>query len=325
MRQRIEEKRGLIVFFCLFTLICLTVYLLWIYCMPFVLSLLAAVVMRPTYGFLKRRFRFQAAFCATVLTLLLFLMTLSAVAFVLFLIVREFIQFIHAYSDVIGSWIRDPQWIDRLSGFIGSSGMFDRISGIALGITRLIPAVISLCVITFALTVFFLNRLDRIRDRIVALFSPEWRDDTARVISIGYLFVRRFIRSYLILYLITFVEATFIFYLTGVRYPLYLGFIAAFADLLPILGPGTVYIPIALRFILYGNYIGGITLVVFFLVTVIIRQIIEPRIVSDTIKISPLVVLSAIYFSIVSLNIGVFFYVLLLVLCYRILAAAEVL
>ena len=126
------------------------------------------------------------------------------------------------------------------------------------------------------------------------------------------------------MYAITFVEAVFIFYLTGVEYPIAFAFVTAVADILPILGPGTVYVPLAVAFILQENYIGGVILLIYFLLTVIIRQILEPRIVSDQVKVHPLVVLSAIYFSIVSMNIWVLFYVISIFIAYRVLNTARV-
>ena len=65
-------------------------------------------------------------------------------------------------------------------------------------------------------------------------------------------------------------------------------------------------------------------LLIYFLLTVIIRQILEPRIVSDQVKVHPLVVLSAIYFSIVSMNIWVLFYVVSIFIAYRVLNTARV-
>ena len=57
----------------------------------------------------------------------------------------------------------------------------------------------------------------------------------------------------------------------------------------------------------------------------ILRQILEPKIVSDTVKVHPLAVMGAIYFSIVAMNIWILFYVVLLFLVYKVLTQAGVL
>ena len=145
-----------------------------------------------------------------------------------------------------------------------------------------------------------------------------------RVFTVAYGLVQRFIRSYLLLYLITFAEAVLIFYLTGVEFPLAFAFITAVADILPVLGPGVVYVPLAVSFILQKNYICGVILLVYFLLTVVLRQILEPRLVSRSVKVHPLVALAAIYFSVVSMNLWVLFYVISVFMVFRVLNTAGV-
>ena len=58
--------------------------------------------------------------------------------------------------------------------------------------------------------------------------------------------------------------------------------------------------------------------------SVVLRQILEPRIVSDSVKVNPLVVLTAIYFSVVSMNIWVLFYVVSVFMAFRVLNQAGV-
>ena len=131
--------------------------------------------------------------------------------------------------------------------------------------------------------------------------------------------IRSFIRSYSILYLITFAQAALIFFLTGVEYPLAFAFVTAVADILPILGPGVVYVPIGIVMILQKNYTAGFILFGYFILTAILRQVMEPHIVSRSIKLHPLIALCAIYFSVVTMNLWVLFYVLSLSMLYRVL------
>ena len=58
--------------------------------------------------------------------------------------------------------------------------------------------------------------------------------------------------------------------------------------------------------------------------TGILRQIMEPKIVSDHVKIHPLIVMAGIYLSIAAMNLWILFYVLALVLLYKILLLSGV-
>ena len=96
------------------------------------------------------------------------------------------------------------------------------------------------------------------------------------------------------------------------------------ADLLPVLGPGAVYIPFAVIRFIGGEWFPAAAILVFYLITIVIRQIVEPRIVSSAVRLSPALILVTVYVSIVSMNVWILFYVMILALLYRILKASGV-
>ena len=289
--------------------------------LPFVIALTTAAVMKPLYDYLRERFRFRSTFAATALTVLAFGALFAAVGFLLFLVIRQAMSFIEAYRDVIADYLSSPELLLTLRDNLLSGNLLHTASDVASALFQAVPLTITFVVITFALTIFFLHRLGEIRRRLVRR-AGEYAPVMERVLYTAYTMLRRFIRSYLILYLITFAEAAFIFYLTGTPYALAFAFVTAVADILPVLGPGTVYLPIAIFFILQKNIPVGITILILFLLTVILRQVIEPKIVSSGVKLHPLLILCAIYFSIVCMNIWVLFYVVSVFLAYKVLDTA---
>ena len=323
-------KAGLIfdkprlIFFAVYTLLFVLAVRAAGFVLPFVLALIIAVVMKPLYDFLRRRFGFRSTFAATSLTLIIFLCLLSAIGFLLFLIIRQAVSLFDAYGYLISDYINSPELFETLRDNLMSGKLFDTATGLIGTLFQAVPLAVTFVVVTFALSVFFLHHISAFRDRLLERAGEEYAPLLARVFSNAYGMARSFISSYLVLYLITFIEAVFIFYLTKVEFPLPFAFITAIADILPVLGPGVVYLPIAVNFILNKNCLAGITILVFFLITVILRQIIEPKIVSKGVKLHPLAVLSAIYFSIVSMNIWVLFYVVSILMAYRILNSSGV-
>ena len=322
MNIRAWLKNPRVVFFLIYTL-CFALAMQAVgFVLPFVIAMIVAVVMKPLYDYLRERFRFRSTFAATLLTLLIFGVLFAAVGFLLFLVIRQALSLFTEYRYMITDYLTSGELLDNLRALALSGNLFKVASGVAGTLFQAVPMTITFVVVTFALTVFFLHHLGDIRRRLTDRAGEDYAPLLGRVMHIAYTMVRRFIRSYLLLYLITFAEAVVIFYLTGVEYPLAFAFIAAVADILPVLGPGAVYLPLAAVMILQKNYISGVALVIGFLVTVAVRQILEPRIVSDSVKVHPLVVLSAIYFSILSMNIGVLFYILSLFMVYRVLNLA---
>ena len=135
----------------------------------------------------------------------------------------------------------------------------------------------------------------------------------------------RYIGSYLLIYFITFLETLIVFSVLGVPYPLVLSIITGIADILPVLGPGTIYIPLGIIYLVQGNYFRAGALIVCWLLITAIRQIIEPKIVSSSINIHPLIVLAGLYFSLVAGNLWILIYVSLLAVCYNFLLRAGIL
>lgn len=88
-----------------------------------------------------------------------------------------------------------------------------------------------------------------------------------------------------------------IFNLIGmnVKYPLLIALFIGFVDALPILGSGTVMLPWAVISAFNGDIQLAIALIVLYVVILVTRQLIEPRIVSNHIGIHPIFTLIAMY------------------------------
>ena len=323
MKARFFSGKPRLVFFLCYTLLFILAVQAAAFVLPFVISLLLAVLMKPLYDYLRTKFSFRSSFAATALTLLVFGVVFAVTGIILFLAISQALSLLEDYRGVIVELFRSPELFDTLKENVISGNLLHTVTSVAATLFQAIPLGITFVIVTFALTVFFLHHLGKLRDDLLDR-AGEYREVLGNVMYTTGDILRRLIRSYLILYAITFAEAVFIFYLTGIEYPIAFAFVTAVADVLPILGPGTVYVPFAIIFILQKNYIGGMILLIFFLLTVVIRQILEPRIVSDQVKLHPLVVLSAIYFSIVSMNIWVLFYIISIFIAYRILNTAHV-
>ena len=74
-----------------------------------------------------------------------------------------------------------------------------------------------------------------------------------------------------------------------------LSIIAALLDLVPFLGIITIYLPFILYYWVVEKYIVAISIGVVFILLSLLRQIIEPKLVSVNIGLSPLVTLAAIF------------------------------
>jgi sporulation integral membrane protein YtvI len=104
-----------------------------------------------------------------------------------------------------------------------------------------------------------------------------------------------YIKAQLILMSFTFSELFIGFIIIRVHQPLTLALFISIVDALPILGAGSVLIPWLLYELLIGNTRLGVSLLFLYLIVLVVRQLIEPKILSKQIGIHPLLTLMAMY------------------------------
>ena len=85
------------------------------------------------------------------------------------------------------------------------------------------------------------------------------------------------------------------FAVLGIRYFVLVAFLISFLDFLPFFGTGTAMIPWGIYKFLMGDYKTAIILVVLYAITQIIRQLLQPKLVGDSVGMNPLVTLLLLY------------------------------
>ncbi len=81
----------------------------------------------------------------------------------------------------------------------------------------------------------------------------------------------------------------------NIQYPLLMALFIGFVDALPILGSGTVMVPWAIISGLNGDLSLGIAILALFIIMSIVRQFLEPKLVSKNIGVHPIFTLIAMY------------------------------
>ncbi len=81
----------------------------------------------------------------------------------------------------------------------------------------------------------------------------------------------------------------------NVQYPLLMALFIGFVDALPILGSGTVMIPWAIICALNGEINLGIAIIILLIIMSVVRQVLEPKLVSKNIGVHPIFTLIAMY------------------------------
>lgn len=107
-----------------------------------------------------------------------------------------------------------------------------------------------------------------------------------------------YIKAQLILMVITFILSVVGLALIGVNYSILIALVISIIDAVPVLGAGSVYIPWIIVKFLQNNYNMAIFLLILYLTVTIVRQTLQPKILSTQIGLYPLVTLMSIYIGI---------------------------
>jgi len=191
--------------------------------------------------------------------------------------------------DIIGSSFKDLS--SRLTSIMASF------------ISSLPTFIITLIVILLSLF-YFSKDYDLIGDRFVKLLPKKVSNKLPIIKKEIVSVVTKYLKSYLILLLITFVQLFSGFLILGINGSFLLAILIAFVDMLPVLGVGTVLIPWSIIELINGNTFVGIGLIVLFVIVYIVRQIAEPRVLSSQMDVHPLTTLFAMYAGLKILGIG---------------------
>ncbi len=130
--------------------------------------------------------------------------------------------------------------------------------------------------------------------------------------------------SYAVIYTTTFSEAVIILYLFRMPHPMITAVLVAVSDIFPVLGPGTVLLPLSIYRLLCGDFIGTIGLFTGWIVITVVRQVIEPKLISKITRTPGSIMLFAFYVSLLIRNFWVIPYTAFLFFLFPLLREADI-
>ena len=111
--------------------------------------------------------------------------------------------------------------------------------------------------------------------------------------------------SYLIIMLMTFAEIAIGLLIIGKPHALLIAALIAVFDIFPIVGAGLILLPWTVITFIQGKVLQGIGMAILYVVVIIVRQIMEPRIVGRQVGLPPLVTLACMHLQLASIDSSV--------------------
>jgi len=182
----------------------------------------------------------------------------------------------------------DSAFAALINGLTGLSGSLLNFAGeIPNMIIFFIVFLVALFLISFGLNTY--------KENFLSLFDPETRDKVSEVLMKLRGSIFGFLRAQLILSGLTYLLALIGLLILNVRFAGIIALLIVLVDILPILGTGSVLVPWAIYNFITGNIFNGIGLIVLFLVNLVFRRTIEPKVLGSSIGIGPLSTLISLY------------------------------
>lgn len=150
-------------------------------------------------------------------------------------------------------------------------------------------------IVTLLATFFFSKDKALILGFIFRQLSPAWQDKVITLKKDLFMALIGFLKAQTIILSVTFLESYVGLSILGVKYALIFAILIALVDILPVLGTGSVYVPTAILNVIWGNYRFAVSVLILYGIIVVVRYIIEPKVVGTQLGIHPVVALASIF------------------------------
>ncbi len=314
------EKRTALRNICIALAVAISIFIFFKYIfsllLPFIIALAIAFVLNYPIQILKKRTKLSPKILSGVLvTTVIFLL-----GFIIFLAVNRLITEVERFATSLNE--NSDRYVSELFGFIDSiakklpfidavgADLTDTVSevvksmlteatshipSIIASVIAMLPHILLFAVIIILASYYFSADFENIKSALLSFLPSGARNALRsfkhRLADTGL----KYLKSCFILLFITYFELLAGFLMLGIPYAFTLSLVVATVDMLPIFGVGTVLVPWALWSALTGDTYTAIGLVIIFAVVTVVRQFIEPKIISSGIGISPLTTLFAMY------------------------------
>ena len=184
-------------------------------------------------------------------------------------------------------------FVSNIGNYISEISM-NAVKAISSGIAG-IPGLIIKLILMIISCFFFLLDYDKIMHFLGSL-APKGKEKQVETIK---WYIKNtllvYIRSYTLLFLMTYVELSLGLQILGIPYAPIIGLMISVFDILPILGTGGILLPWTVVLLGMGNIPMGIGMFVVYIVITVIRNVMEPKLVGKQIGLHPLATLISLY------------------------------
>lgn len=292
-----------------------------IFYMPFLIAFIISLMIEPTIKYIMKKTKLTRRTSSIIIFVIVLFIILGSLTWLIITLFSESSSLLQGLNDYVGkahqifddfmkSFDFDKIHLsDEILGVIQNStgdilnNASNWVRNLLTGLINIVTSLpsIAICIGITVLALYFIcvdkiYILDQIEHHLPKLWVKKIGIHLRDLIKTlgGYL------KAEATLILVSFIISLLGLYILkicgfNVQYPLLMALFIGFVDALPILGSGTVMVPWAIICGLNGDLKLGIAIIVLLVIMSIIRQLLEPKLVSKNIGVHPIFTLIAMY------------------------------
>ena len=323
-----KQKKFLVTTGLVFAFGCIAYLLIYkfaSYVVPFVLALIFAALLCPVVDLIERKLKINRK----LMSLIIIILTFFVIGGIIYFIVNEIYglckEYISIFMDNAYGYTDKISGINILSDYLSKMlhteinivemlknvalSFSENIVGAVTTVAKKLPQLFVASVVFILATYFMVSDKERV---LSALFIKENKKLQITVEKIKMLFknsVLRYIKAQATILCITFCELLLGFSIMkflniiNIEHIFIISLGIASLDALPVFGTGTILIPWSLFGLLTGDFKMAISAALMYIICLLVRQFIEPKIVSQNLGIHPLITLVCMYVGLKTIGI----------------------
>ena len=290
-------------------------YKLAIFYIPFVIAYLISKLLDPLIRFFCKKLKLNRKVSSIIAIIILLGTVGSLLTFLVISLINEITHIISSFNinyDEIQVWINDiinkyniDISTDNLKVMLSENSDAIKNIVISVGTTILnfltsIPTIIMYTVITILATIFMCFDKEYVKEvvkkHVPKVFLNKFKKIFKETCGVAFNYIKAEAKLSLICFVIVLI-GFWIMKLCGIQvdYPTSAAIITGIVDILPLLGAGIVLIPYAIYSFIIGNTAFAIGTVIIWGIWAVLKQLIEPKVVSKQMGIHPIFTLFAMY------------------------------
>lgn len=309
----------------------LTVKHIFIFLYPLLIALCLAFFYHPIVLFITNRFNLPKLLVTIITVVLSFIILLTislwfisevvqGIIFFIEFIPKHFTSFIIFIEQVYEQYIlpiyerlftgnKQPLMKQSISQMM--TNVQNNVISLLEGIVMKVLSFLAIFPYSFAMSLFILvatilitNDWIELRNRLQTIMPQRLNKKIASTFNHFKTLLINYFKAQLIIVMVTAIIIFSGLLLLNIEHALTITFFTALVDLLPIIGTGVIFVPWIVYLFLNGNFPLTIGITFLYIFVVVVRQMIEPKIISQHLGVRPLTALLCLFFGVQLWGVG---------------------